>query len=170
MPTAPAHGPLAQTTNLAIVLVHHARKSGGENGEAIRGSGAILATVDIAVELSRVGPTSDDRWLDVQGRVILPNRYLLTFDRQAMTYALGNQQDARLEAIETDLTGIPADGPGLTRADIANLWGKDPRKRIEQLLDLGRMRRQQVKQNRSLTWLHWSIPPVWTPALVVDDD
>jgi len=41
---------LAQATDMAVMLIHHARKSGGDNGEAIRGSGAILATVDIAVE------------------------------------------------------------------------------------------------------------------------
>ncbi len=154
---------LAQATDMAIVLVHHARKSGGDNGEAIRGSGAILATVDIAVELSRVGPTGDDRWLDVQGRVILPERYLLAFDRLTMSYGLSDQADARLEQIEADLARIPADGPGLTRMEIANLWDKDPRKRIESLLNLGRMRRQQVKTGRTSAWVHWSVPAAWTP-------
>lgn len=161
---------LAQATDLAIVVVHHARKSGGENGEAIRGSGAILATVDIAVELSRVSPTSDDRWLDVQGRVILPMRYLLTFDRASMAYALGDTSAAKLEAIEADLAGIPADGPGLTRQDIANLWGRDPRKRIEQLLNVGRLRAEQIRVGRGLAWYYWSKPPEWTPQLVIDGE
>jgi hypothetical protein len=160
---------LAQATDLAIVLVHHSRKSGGENGEAIRGSGAILATVDIAAELSRVSPTSDDRWLDVQGRVILPNRYLLTFDRAAMAYALGDTSAAKLEAIEADLAGIPADGPGLTRQEIANLWGRDPRKRIEQLMNVGRLRAEQIRVGRGLGWHYWSKPAEWTPALVQDE-
>jgi RecA-family ATPase len=79
---------LAQETNASIVLVHHTRKGGGDNGEAIRGSSAILATVDVAAELSRDSPESDDRWLDVQGRVLLPDRHRLAFDRDSGTYSL----------------------------------------------------------------------------------
>lgn len=161
---------LAQATDLAIVIVHHSRKSGGDNGEGIRGSGAILATVDISVELSRVSPTSDDRWLDVQGRVILPGHYLLTFDRSAMAYALGDTSAAKLEAIEKDLTDIPADGPGLTRQEIGKLWGKNPRNRIEQLLDFGRLRGEEVKTGRTYAWHYWSKPAEWTPRLVLDEE
>lgn len=43
---------VAQAADVAIVLVHHARKGGGDDGEAVRGSGAILATVDIGIELA----------------------------------------------------------------------------------------------------------------------
>ncbi len=161
---------LAQATDLAVVVVHHARKSGGDNGEAIRGSGAILATVDIAVELSRLSPTSDDRWMDVQGRVILPMRYLLTFDRATMAYGLGDTSAAKLEAIEADLERIPADGAGMTRDQIENVWGRDPRRRIEELLNLGRMRTEILQEGRKRTRLYWSKEPVWTPALVIDED
>lgn len=39
--------------DLAVLLVHHERKSGGENGVEARGSGAIAAFVDILVNLKR---------------------------------------------------------------------------------------------------------------------
>lgn len=161
---------VAQSTDLAIVLVHHARKSGGENGEAIRGSGAILATVDIAAELSRVSPGSDDRWLDVQGRVILPERYLLTFDRATLTYSLGDRAEARLDEIEADLVRIPVDGPGLIRNELRALWQRDPRARAEQLVNVGRLRTAYVKTGRAWAWRYWSIPAVWTPPMRTFDD
>jgi hypothetical protein len=160
---------LAQGTDLAIVLIHHVRKSGGDNGDAIRGSGAILATVDIAVELSRVKLGSDDRWLDVQGRVILPERFLLTFDRPTLTYSLDDQAESRLEEIKADLGGIPADGPGLTRNDLHALWRKDPRARAEQLLNIGRLRMEYIKTGRQWANRYWSVPPVWTPPMRPSD-
>lgn len=158
---------LAQQTDLAVVLIHHARKAGGENGEAIRGSGAILGTVDIAVEMSRTGPMSDDRYLDVQGRVVMPERYLLAFDRLTMTYRLENRGDIRLTEIEADLVGIPADGPGMTRGDLTRVWKRDPRARAEQLVNMGRMRVEYVKGERAWANRYWSVPAAWTPALEV---
>lgn len=157
---------LAQTTGLAVVLVHHARKAGGENGEAIRGSGAILGTVDIAVEMSRVGPGNDNRWLDLQGRVIMPERHLLTFDRASMSYAL-DRGDARLAAVEADLIGVPPDGPGLTRNDLSALWKHDSRARTEQLVNLGRMRVEYVKTGRAWANRYWSVPAQWTPPMEI---
>jgi hypothetical protein len=156
---------VAQAVPLAIVLVHHARKSGGEGGTAIRGSGAILATVDIGIELSRVSPESDERYLDLIGRVILPERYRLRFDRATKTYTLADEAGTRLAEIEADLADIPADGPGLTRNELTALWKKDPRARADQLVNVGRMRRDYVKQGRSFAWRYWSIPPVWTPEV-----
>lgn len=161
---------LAQQTDLAVVLVHHARKAGGEHGEAIRGSGAILATVDIAVEHSRVAPGSDDRWLDIQGRVILPERYLLGFDRHTMSYRLEDRADVQVAEIEADLVNVPADGPGLTRNDLTGLWKKDSRKRSEQLVNMGRMRVDYVKTNRTWANRYWSVPAVWTPPMETFDD
>jgi hypothetical protein len=160
---------LAQQADLAVVLIHHARKSGGEHGEAIRGSGAILGTVDIAVEMSRTGPLSDDRYLDVQGRVVMPERHLLTFDRLTMTYRLEDRMDSRLEQIETDLAGVPDDGPGLSRAELSTLWNKDSRKRSEELVNLGRMKKRFVNVGKTNAYRYWSIPAAWTPALVSDE-
>lgn len=159
---------LAQTTDLAVVLIHHARKSGGDNGEAIRGSGAILATVDIAVELSRVSPTSDSRWLDVQGRVILPDRHLLGFDRATLSYVLEDKAGARLEEIEADLVGVPVDGPGMTRTELTLHWNKDSRRRSAQLIELGRMRSEMVQSGRGTGLRFWAIAAAWTPPLEVD--
>jgi hypothetical protein len=159
----------AQAADLAIVLVHHARKAAGTDGEAIRGSGAILATVDIGIELSRVAPLRDDRYLDIMGRVIQAERYELAFDRSMSAYSLADQSGARLAAIEADLVGIPSDGPGLIRAELQALWKKDPRARAEQLVNVGRMRAEYVKSGRAFAWRYWSIPAAWTPEARRDD-
>lgn len=152
----------AQAANLAIFLVHHARKGGGDDGEAIRGSGAILATVDIGIEMSRVSPGSDERYLDVMGRITPAERFRLTFDPFTRTYSLADP-GARLAEIEADLVGIPPDGEGLTRDELHGLWRKDPRKRAEELCNIGRMRSEFVKVGRSHAFRYWSIPAAWTP-------
>ena len=151
---------VAQSTGLGIALVHHARKSGGESGEAIRGSGAILATVDIGAELSRVDLTSDDRWLDVMGRVLMPERYRLGFDRPTMSYGLADSA--------SDLVDIPSDGPGLTREDLASVWQASPKRRAQDLVGKGLLRCEKVKDGRVWAWRYWSVARATTvDALVV---
>ena len=44
----------ATTKGIAVLLDHHARKGGGEDGEAVRGSNAITGAVDVVLELERV--------------------------------------------------------------------------------------------------------------------
>lgn len=44
--------------NIAILLIHHIRKSGGDEGAGTRGSGAIGAFVDIIVEFKRTEATN----------------------------------------------------------------------------------------------------------------
>ena len=43
----------AEQEDLAVLLVHHQRKSGGSHGDGVRGSGALVAGVDISAELNR---------------------------------------------------------------------------------------------------------------------
>lgn len=52
---------LALVTDAAIVLIDHTRKSGGEDGTDIRGSGAKTASVDIAVSFKRDHHGADNR-------------------------------------------------------------------------------------------------------------
>jgi len=157
---------LAQRTGLAIVLVHHTRKGGGEHGEAIRGSGAMLGTVDIGLELTYTGDERypDERYLTVQGRVILPERYRLSFDRLTKTYSMADMEARAESETDADLAGVPADGPGLTRDDLHNLWGKDPRKLLERYLRAGRLRVERVKDGRVHVLRYWKLPArsLWT--------
>ncbi len=60
---------LARETGCAVILIHHDRKSGGEDGRAIRGGGALLGLVDQALMLDRgPGGDRDQRILRTIGR------------------------------------------------------------------------------------------------------
>lgn len=51
---------LAHEQSVTIVVIHHDRKSQGKHGEGIRGSSAILGTVDLALYFRREGTGDDD--------------------------------------------------------------------------------------------------------------
>jgi hypothetical protein len=156
---------LAANTGAGIVVVHHTRKGGGSGGEAIRGSGAIYASVDMSVELSVVSEDSDDRWLDVTGRVVHPTRLRLGFDRETMTYEV---VDRREEEDEADLEGVPEDGPGWSQAQLGRHWGlANPRNRIARLLASGKLRRAT---NPGGGWLHWKVGPRWRTASAEEEE
>jgi RecA-family ATPase len=44
---------LARESGACVLLIHHVRKSEGQNGDEIRGSGALFAAVDVALVLKR---------------------------------------------------------------------------------------------------------------------
>ena len=136
---------LAQVTGSAIILIHHARKGGGDHGEAIRGSGAILGTVDQAVELSyATGRASDDRKLELSGRLIYPETRDLIFDRATNSYSVTNVP--YVDPWQLDL--FPVDGAGgWRREDAEGLWGLGKgatNKRLATLVADGRLLRVEV--------------------------
>jgi hypothetical protein len=164
---------LAQNTNAPIIIIHHSRKRGGSNGEAIRGSGAILATVDISLELKRLqGSTTDERHLDMVTRMGSPERYLLSFDRETRHYTVEDAKDREDIGIEEMLDGIPTTGSGVDREWLANHWGiTETRKRIIHLVNIGRMReRKPEKRGPGNKVLYWAIPPVDTTPHFEDED
>jgi len=59
---------LVQQHQVALLLIHHLRKTGGEEGTAHRGSGAILGAVDIGLELYR-HTSATQRRLDILSRL-----------------------------------------------------------------------------------------------------
>ena len=60
---------MARETNAAVLLVHHERKSGGEDGRSIRGGSALFGLVDQAIFLERrPGEVSNKRVLKTLGR------------------------------------------------------------------------------------------------------
>jgi predicted transcriptional regulator len=54
---------LASGDGLAVIIVSHQRKSGGEHGEAVRGSNALTGTVDVILEIERVADVANARAL-----------------------------------------------------------------------------------------------------------
>jgi hypothetical protein len=158
---------LAQRSGLAVIVVHHTRKGGGEHGEAIRGSSAALATVDLSLELKRTSDGYDDeRYLDVLARILLPERYRLGFDRETLSYFRVDLEQRAEAEVSQALAGIPADGPGLSRDDLRNLWGRDPRRQIEHYRAAGKLRSEVHAEGRTRSLRYWRVneTAVWDGA------
>jgi hypothetical protein len=154
---------LAQVHDAPVVIIHHTRKGGGQHGEAIRGSGAILATPDISIELKYTEDDTDERYLDTQGRVIFPERILVSFDRDTMSYSRLDITERGNEAIEKDLAMIPYDGPGVKQGQTGLSW-----RRLDQLVNKGRVRKQAGGSGKPN--LYWAIPPQTKLRVVHEED
>jgi hypothetical protein len=89
---------------LALVLVHHQRKGGGEELEGARGSGAIVGMPDAVIELERLGgdapPTQRQlvaaaRWTPAPPRVLVIDR-----DPATGAYGVIGEGEDRAGAVE----------------------------------------------------------------------
>jgi hypothetical protein len=125
----------ATAAGLGVVLVHHQRKSGGEGGDAIRGSNAIAGAVDTLVEIERPdekGPPGNRRLYAVGRWASTPQ--VLMIDRDAATCswrATGTAADRQAANAagkrEMILDALPAAAPGVTRAEIEEATGRNYR-------------------------------------------
>jgi len=61
---------ICRATGVGALLIHHTRKGGGAEGNAMRGSNAILGTADIGMEMGRITPwdRSNHRRIDALSR------------------------------------------------------------------------------------------------------
>ncbi|MEQ9428461.1 MAG: AAA family ATPase [Phycisphaerales bacterium] len=113
----------------AVLLCHHPRKGEGENFQASRGSGALPGFADILVELQ---PYQRDDASDRRRKLVATGRYEgipaevvieLTDDGYIM---LGEPTGVRAaEVADTIAELLPADGKGMTPADVAEAWPTD---------------------------------------------
>jgi hypothetical protein len=81
-----------------VLLIHHQRKSGGEHGDAVRDSNAIVGACDVLIELERVpdaGP--QHRRLVAQGRwPQTPAEVLIEHDPKTASWqVIGAAKDRR---------------------------------------------------------------------------
>jgi hypothetical protein len=118
--------PLRRLTDAGagVMLIMHPRKSGGEEGTAARGSGALSAFPDILVEMRRMCPTDRrDRRRVLTGLSRFretPAELVIELSAEGDQYtALGDRAEAggklRSEQIEAVL---PDAGPGLTAEEV----------------------------------------------------
>jgi hypothetical protein len=131
--------------NIAVFLIHHFRKSGGTEGTAARGSGALASYVDISIEFSRLdkeSPTNTQRVLRSYTRFeetppevvieMMAGEYLTRGTRSEVS------KEARLQSVTQILRKNPE---GLTSQEIFDTWddeeyGKRPTARtIRRYLD-----------------------------------
>lgn len=134
----------ATRTGLGVVVVHHQRKAGGEDGDAVRGSGAIFGAVDVLVEVERPGEQASPN----QRRLVATGRWprkapVLVVDRdpdtgawRAIGEAIGRSEAAALGDRERLLKAIPTQAPGVTETELADILEVDARKIARPLREL----------------------------------
>jgi hypothetical protein len=133
---------LAHETGVTLVAVHHDRKSQGSHGEGIRGSSAILGTVDLALNLRREGTGEDDgrRRLELVSNFDgLPSQLVLA--REGGTYRVApSAAEERRGRLLTTLGSNPE--PAKTIADRLGLTRQAIHDDLAALVAEGRVRRQ----------------------------
>jgi KaiC/GvpD/RAD55 family RecA-like ATPase len=85
---------IAAATDAAVVLIHHTRKSGGEEGMDVRGSSAITAAVDISVSLKRRGKGTTRLLEAISRDEATPGRLVVALE-DGLYRALGSEEDVR---------------------------------------------------------------------------
>jgi hypothetical protein len=116
----------AAAEGLAVLLIHHERKGGGEAGEGVRDSGAIVASSDIILELGRLeGPTA--RKLELLSRFrSTPGDFVFDFDKDTGHYTYrgtleefqDSQKEVEREAAARKLVALLPAETGLTQKEV----------------------------------------------------
>lgn len=120
----------AASRGIGVLLIHHHRKSAGANGDRIRGSNALLGSVDVALELERLQQAQADdkprRMLRGEGRFsAIPSELLIELtddgyislgsdvrqvkqdhDRQVVLDRIGDEDGPTIDKLAAD-TEIP---------------------------------------------------------------
>jgi KaiC/GvpD/RAD55 family RecA-like ATPase len=128
---------LRDKTGVTIILIHHQRKNSGEgiaNGTAIRGAGALLASVDQALTLQRTIGGKCRRTLSSIGRYTDTPEEVIIELKDGVYNALGSPQATDDKDAFNRLLTILGAGPK-TAAQLSVGSGIDER-RVRKLLDI----------------------------------
>lgn len=116
--------------NIAVLLVHHFRKSGGDEGVAARGSGALGAGVDILVEFTRLdgaNPNSTERLIKTYSRFEeSPREIVIDYVNNDHYITVGTRAELRRsEKLETVKRALEDYVNGVTLSELHDKWNSD---------------------------------------------
>ncbi len=115
-----------QDTGCAILIVHHARKAGGDHGEGIRGSTAILGAVDVAIILHK--REEGKAHLETKSRFGEVEDKAIELDAESLTWEYrGSVQDARRSEQTSQILDLLEVENGLPATEIQERLGIPPR-------------------------------------------
>lgn len=113
---------------IGVLIIHHDRKSGGDNGTAARGSNALTGFVDVIVELNRLSdsPTPTRRVLKTLSRFDeSPNEVVIDMV-EGRYESLGDKSEVSKQQKLDNLANVIALlGKDVTVTDIFNDWDKE---------------------------------------------
>jgi hypothetical protein len=157
------------TEGAALMLVHHPRKSDGQEATASRGSGALTAFVDIILELRRYDAkkaTDRRRVLTGYGRYDeTPPETVLELAEDGYK-AEGSRRQVRAQDLSTEILRLlPCKSPGKTRDELVEDWPDEAIPTKQTLLDAlnagvdrGEWRREGEGKKGS-PYTYWVSPP-----------
>lgn len=132
---------VAYGLNVTLLLVHHLRKSGGDEATATRGSGGITAAVDSILELRRYRPADRKdrrRVLNCDGRFDgRVDELVMELAADGKSYlAYGDRSDAAVHEHVPLIAGmLPILPPGMTQEELIEAWPTDEAPRKASVLD-----------------------------------
>jgi hypothetical protein len=120
------------TTGTALLLIHHARKSGGSHGRAHRGSSALTGFPDVIADLRPFEAESESdnrRILSVRGRYAgLLGEVVLEYDGGEYRI-VGDRQEAKAVDHSAMILSLLPEGPkGASADEIKAVWSGGPAK------------------------------------------
>jgi hypothetical protein len=115
---------------LAVLVLHHPRKTEARIGQSARGSGALLGHVDISIEMRHPGGdplTRRRRFLALSRHDATPRQLTLEFNQEGTDYlTLADNPDDPFQANWDLIRMVLEDAPRkLTRQDILHDWPPD---------------------------------------------
>ncbi len=157
----------------AVLLIRHPRKSGGAEGTAGRGSGAVSGFVDVIVEMRRYRaeePEDTRRVLTVYSR-FEPFEMVIRWNGGPDYEALGAPGAYETRAQREQLLEALAENEGATAEELAQVLGmpfKTVHRHLQELLRAGRVRREGTgKRGSPYRWfLAEAREAQFTPSLI----
>ena len=144
-PINAAYEPLyaATASGLCVPLVHHHRKSAGDDGDAFRGSSAIVANCDATLEVERLGEGHPARHRRLVALSRWPNTPMMVvdYDPHTNSWQVIGEGEGRADSGSVSwrsriLTALPNEPPGVTAEELAGALGEDKRKWFPELTAL----------------------------------
>jgi hypothetical protein len=157
------------TEGAALMLVHHPRKSDGQEATASRGSGALTAFVDIILELRRFkAENANDkrRTLTGYGRYDeTPAETVVELTEEGYK-AEGTRREATARELNREIVYLlPNLPPGKTRDELLADWSDEVKPRKQTLLDAldiganGGEWRREGEGKKGSPYRYWVPPP-----------